>query len=278
MRHGSILGVGLGLVVVLPSLTASQSAGELERTLSDTVRALAVLTGLEPGLAARPPEQTVELARSATEPAFGDEAQRDEQLQRLRKDVGRLQMLSDELARVAEHDPAQVPSPSSPSSTGGIGHAGLAITTGLDDRLRAQLSSEPLLTLPRDPQAAGTEHRTAKAAHADVLRQGQALLRAGKAKEALAVLRDAEDDVRANYWMARALEQLDRADEALDLYRAVAAAPTAGYLAQRAKNDAEFVEWKRGFAARLGVKSAQEASSKAPAAVAPAATTKEGGR
>src|SRR5688572_21687017 len=189
MRHGTIAGVGLGLLVVLPTLTASQSRNDLERTLADTVRALAVLTGLEPGLAARPPEQTVELARGATEPAFGDEAQRDEQLQRLRKDVGRLQMVADELARVSTTDA------SGALTASAAGDAALPITTGLDDRQRAQLSSELPATIARPLPATAGEPRTAKTARADALRQGQALLRAGKPKDALAVLRDVEDDV-----------------------------------------------------------------------------------
>lgn len=269
MRFSSALSIGLGLVIVLPAVSAPQRTSEIEHALSETVRALAVLTGLEKDLRSRPPEQTVELVRSATEPAFGDDRSRDEQLQYLRKDVGRLQMAYDELARGTD-------APVDPSVSANREELdalpSVTITTGLDDRMRAQLSNGSEATfVRRDTTARGGTAMPSSApsdSAADALRQGQALLRAGKAKEALIVLRGVETDVRAKYWMARALEKLGRVEEAIDLYQAVAKDESAGYLIQRARNDAEFLEWKRTFAKKLAESAAEAA--KTPAADKPA--------
>lgn len=252
MRFSSAISLGLGLVIVVPAVSSPQTAGELRHALSETVRALTVLTGLEKDAPSRTAEQTVELARSATEPAFGDERSRDEQLQYLRKDVGRLQMAHDELA-IARNLPTADSAQSSSATDTAI--PSVTITTGLDERMRSRLSNSSAIPFARSDAGthAGSALRStaARDSAANALRQGQALLRAGKPKEALIVLRSVESDVRATYWTARALEKLGRTDEALDLYRAVAKDETAGYLVERARNDAEFLEWKRTFAKKL---------------------------
>ncbi|MBK7878560.1 MAG: hypothetical protein IPJ77_23125 [Planctomycetes bacterium] len=266
MRFSSAIAMGLGLIVVLPALSGAQQQQDLEHALSQTVRALAVLSGIEKDLPARPADQAVELARSATEPAIGDERSRDEELQLLRKDVGRLQMTWDELARGTSDGSAAAtptPAPGEPTALPSV-----TITTGMSETLRAQLSGETLVPFARrNPTSPlqGTPAAPVRDAAADALRQGQALLRANKPKDALIVLRAVESDVRAKYWMARALEKLERYEEALDLYRAVAQAPDAGYLAARATNDADFLEWKRDFAKKLDKGSPADASSPKPA-------------
>lgn len=274
MRYTPAIGIGLGLVVVLPALGGPQQQQDLEHALSETVRALAVLTGIEKDLHTRPAEQAVELARSATEPAFGDDRSRDEQMQMLRKDVGRLQMTMDELSGSTTTGDTSSTGATTPTD-GTTPLPSVTITTGMDDRLRAQLSGEPITTFTRRDggsrgSAVPTPARAKADAAADALRQGQALLRANKPKDALIVLRAVESDVRAKYWMARSLEKLERIEEALDLYRAVSAAPDAGYLAQRATNDADFLEWKRDFAKKLesgsGTRPAGATAPKAPAA------------
>lgn len=281
MRHSSSLGVGLGLLVVLPALGSSQGAGgadggmdgSLARALDQTVRALAVLTGLEKDVATRPPTEAIETARSVTERPLADEQQRDETLMRLRKDVGRLQMTYDDLALLARTPAVETqhaPTPVQPQRESGV-------STGIDDALRAQLSSEPLLPRVRaETSAATTADAPAKTpatpdAVADELRRGQALYRAGQYKEALTVLRALSADVRARYWSARTLERLERFEEALELYQQVAADKTSGYLAERAKGDAEFLAWKQGFEKKLdpqpaaNTRKATDANAKKPA-------------
>lgn len=281
MRHSASLGVGLGLLVVLPALGSNQSAGgtdggldgSLAKALDQTVRALAVLTGLEKDIAQRPPAEAVELARSVTERPFGDEQQRDETLMRLRKDVGRLQMSYDDLDALT-HAPS-----SEPMSSFAVAQPvqDTSVSTGMNDELRAQLSSEPLLAPLRATNtntAAGdapAHTQTTADAVADELRRGQALYRAGHYKEALTVLRALSADVRARYWSARTLERLERFEEALELYQQVAADKSSGYLAERAKGDAEFLAWKQGFEKKLdpqpaaGARKAAGTTAKKPA-------------
>jgi tetratricopeptide (TPR) repeat protein len=284
MRHSSSLGVGLGLLVMLPALGSSQNAGgtdggldnSLAKALDQTVRALAVLTGLEKEIPQRPAVEAVEIARSVTERPYGDEQQRDETLTRLRKDVGRLQMTYDDLEARA-HAPSSEPAPTFATFTPARPVQDAGVSTGMNDELRAQLSSEPLLTPIRATNtnlAAGetpANTPTTPDAIADELRRGQALYRAGHYKEALTVLRTLSADVRARYWSARTLERLERFEEALELYQQVAADKTSGYLAERAKGDAEFLAWKQGFEKKLdpqpaaGTRKAAGATSKKPA-------------
>src|SRR5690349_10957712 len=109
MRYGASIGTGMGLVLVLASLAGPQDPASLQRSLDETVRALAVLTGLEKDLGTKDavaPERAIEIAKTSSEPAFGDERARDEALQALRRDVGRLQMTHDELLHDASTSPA----------------------------------------------------------------------------------------------------------------------------------------------------------------------------
>jgi len=293
MRHSSSLGVGLGLLVVLPALASNQGAGgadggldgSIAKALDQTVRALAVLTGLEKDVATRPAAEAVETVFSVTEPPIADEPQRDETLMRLRKDVGRLQMTYDDLEQLA-HAPAAEPQPLAANPIGAGTKHDAGVSTGMDDALRAQLSSEPLVArMPASTTPATTSDAPAKTpstpdAVADELRRGQALYRAGQYKDALTVLRALSADVRARYWSARTLERLERFEEALELYQQVAADKTAGYLAERAKGDAEFLAWKQGFEKKLdpqpatNARKATDANAKKPepkpAATAPA--------
>lgn len=270
MRHGAAIGTGMGIVLVLASLAGPQDPSSLQKTLDETVRAIAVLSGLEKDIATKDavaPERAVEIARTASEPAFGDERARDDALQTLRKDVAGLQMEHDELLRAASVAPTS-------TDVARASEAGapilLPITTGLDDRQRAELSFEPRATFVPLSSTAGTTTNVPRDDAADALRQGQAFFRAAKYGEALIALRRIEGDVRAKYWIARTLEKLARNEEAVELYRAVEADANAGYLATRAKNDREFLEWKRAFAKKLEAESAAKTPAKPADAAKPA--------
>lgn len=278
MRHGSTIGIGLGLLTVLPALQSPQNSGELKRALAETSRALEVLGGLQPGVSKLPPEHAVELVRSATEMPQGllaDERARDERLQELRQTVSRLQMAADELARRARAGEGDA-STTAASALANVPAEALtqgtvAVTTGMDDRLRASMTTPATTPIRAAPAASTTSMSSLTLGAAsipdDVVRQGQALYRAGKYQDVLLVLRGIETDPRAKYWSARALERLERADEALALYREVAQDKHAGYLGERAKSDVEFLEWKRDFASKVGAKpAAKEGAKTAPAA------------
>lgn len=276
MRHGSTIGVGLGLLVVLPGLAAPQGADELKRALGETVRALEVLGGLEQSLPKLPADHAMEIVRSATEAPQGnllDERARDERLQELRKSVSRLQMAHDELARVA--NPASNDT-SAPVSTQALAEGTVNVTTGIDESLRSRLTQTPSTPPLRSANAGALPSASSKpfgtevpGTSDDLVRQGQALYRAEKYQDVLVVLRGIEGDPRAKYWSARALERLGRFDDAIALYKLVAADPKADYLAARAKSDVEFLEWKRDFSAKVEARNA--AASMTPAAKSDAA-------
>lgn len=273
MRHGSTIGVGLGLLVVVPGLAAPQGADELKRALGETVRALEVLGGLETSLPKLPADHAMEIVRSATEAPPGnllDERARDERLQELRKSVSRLQMAHDELARVASPSAGDT---NVPVSTQALAEGTVNVTTGLDESLRSRLTqapSTPPMRSSRSMSAGTTPSASSKPFSTDVpgtpddlVRQGQALYRAEKYQDVLALLRGIEGDPRAKYWSARALERLGRFDDAIALYKLVAADPKADYLAPRAKSDVEFLEWKRDFSAKVEARNAAAAMTPA---------------
>jgi len=275
MRHASAMGIGLGLFITLPALGGVQDAATLQSALDETVRALAVLTGIEQDFAAGKRELAVPVALASSEAPLADARTRDEQQERLRKEVGRLQAAHDELANRSSGSAGAALAPEAVAQRNSASDVAVitAISTGMTDELRAQFSSEPLLPSVASTgtgttagsgkptgsaPAAGTTERIA-----DELRRGQALYRSGKYKEALIALRAIEHDVRARYWLARTLEKLERLDEALALYQAVAADANAGYLAERARNDAEFLEWRRTFQAKLAKEEASKRAAQA---------------
>lgn len=253
-------------ILVVPAVTLQgKETRSLEEALRETSRALEILSGIQKS---EKPSATgaLELVKQATEPPITDPLRRDALLVTLREDVGRLQMLYDEALRTRGPRTSAEPVPvfDTPASRGVAAPMAFSITTGLDDEARRNMfgaSTTPIATSLN--RGAGLAKRPANDAtsaeapgfSADPLRQAQACYRAGRYAESLALLKTIAGDVRATYWSAKALERLDRAPEAIDLYKKVAAAGDAGYLAQRAKDDFEYLEWKRDFAGKLASKS-----------------------
>jgi hypothetical protein len=237
------INVALASLLAVPALTVGgDGARSLERSLSETISALEYLAGLS-----KPPSSG-ELAR-VTEAPLADAPARDALLVALREDVNRLQTINDRLESGAHVElPARGPLP-----------AALPLTTGLDQATRDQLAVAvpPPASGIRSPVAREDRERAARAIalegaefSADPLRQGQACYRAGRYEECLALLAKEPGDPRATYWSARAHEALGNHAAALEGYRAVAAAPDAGWLARRATSDLEFLTWKRERALR----------------------------
>jgi hypothetical protein len=67
----------------------------------------------------------------------------------------------------------------------------------------------------------------------------------------LRILSNVKDDPRALYWKGRAAERMERFDEAASAYKECIAHPKAADLAERAKTDLEFLQWRRTFDARI---------------------------
>jgi len=252
MRFGSFVQVAIGAVLVLPALTLEQGGGgPLEETLRRTLRALEDLGGLEQRLAAHDVSAVADVKRW-TEPApAGSEArqQADRQLEELRGQVAALEARAE-----PEVTPAggAVSSGAPPSRNPSLAPA----TTGLDEAalrsLRSIVPQSAESTPKPEPQPAPVQREPLEPEGylADALRLGRALYLQGRYEQSLAVLEPAELGPTGLYWKARCLERLGRFDEALASYRSLSTDAAGTFEAERAKEDAEFLEWRMAFERR----------------------------
>ncbi|HVS10196.1 MAG TPA: hypothetical protein VMS76_10020 [Planctomycetota bacterium] len=265
MKFGSFVQVAIGAVLVLPAVTLEQGGGgSLEETLRRTLRALEDLGGLEQRLAAHDASAVAEVKRF-TEPAPADSAARqaaDRQLEELRGEVAALE------ARVETADARGSGAGAAPPDM--PGDTSLApVTTGLDEAARRALRSivpqstaTTATTAKPEPEPAPVQREALEPEGylADALRLGRALYLQGRYEESLAVLEPTELGPTALYWRARGLERLGRFDEALACYRSLSADAAGSFEAERAKEDAEFLEWRIAFERRTAAKRGTEAN------------------
>jgi tetratricopeptide (TPR) repeat protein len=214
-------------LLAVPALTLAPQAQDLKGSLEETVRALEALAGLAPRVAAGEP-QALAAAKDATEPADLPPPQADERLAALREEVSRLQSIHDGAARGA----------ASPFA---------AVTTGLTEvqlrQLGPRLGARLAEAKPQPALELGFR--------VDPLRQGMNAFRAGRYEECIKALAEVKDDPRASYWRGRAYERLGKVDEAIAAYEECLRHPAAGEYKQRAKEDLEFLRWRRDFGVRL---------------------------
>ena len=256
LRFQTAIASVLGPLLVLPAFLGQGHIATLQDALSGTRRAVEVLKGLEQRLQTEP-AAALGLILSATEPASGDEAQRDQRMESLRNEVSLLQMELDALqspllaadgavqSALGVHLP---PAAGQPAPQSGI-------TTGFDDALRSLFSEEPDARSTRrenadtranpSAQPAPAEHSNS-AYSADPLRHGITCYRAGRYAEAYELLAPIGDST-ALYWQARTLERLERIDEAIQVMERAIAQGGAGFEQRRAETDLEFLRWKKDF-------------------------------
>jgi len=292
LGSNTVVNAAVAGVLLLPALSLTGGrATNLERSLEETLVALQSLAGLREELPARlqgSPDSrrgTVGAVLGSTEGPITDARVRDTMLATLRDDVGRLQT---DLDRLRQKRRATAGGPTPPEAAVALlptsldrPHADDAVaepvvvvpTVGLDGSARARLSD-----VGRPAGASRTPRPTTVAARstaeggpsrvpqrieergfsADRVRQGHALYRAERFEEALAELELAGDAIEPAYWRARCLERLGRVDEALAAYEALIAREDAGAFAERAKNDLEFLTWKREFGRRIDRRGAEK--------------------
>ena len=244
MRMHAALSAGLAALFVLPRFASQgDDPAVLQASLTRTARALEVLSGIEARVRARDTAVIGDVL-SATEPAGTDPAAANEALETLRREVSLLQMELDSLESAPVPDPAAAkPEPGS-----------LSITTGLDETTRRALSL-PLGAEESSADAPAAEPPAPVSLEgpgysADPLRHALTCLRTGRPERALELLAGRED-LESLYWRSRALADLERADEAIELLSRIIAADGDDYAARRASTDLEFLRWKQGFRARL---------------------------
>jgi hypothetical protein len=248
MRMHAALSAGLAALFVLPRFAGTgDDPAVLQASLTRTVRALEVLAGIEARVRVQDAAVVGDVL-SATEPAGTDPAAANEALETLRREVSLLQMELDSL------ESAPVPSADSAAAEPGAGS--LSITTGLDETTRRALS------LPLGAEQSASEAAPANEPppapvslegpgySADPLRHALTCLRTGRPERALELLAGRED-LESLYWRSRALADLERIDEAIELLSRIIAAAGDDYAARRASTDLEFLRWKQGFRARL---------------------------
>jgi len=249
-------------VLVTPLLLPQGQLPMLQDALGSTERALEVLHGLEQRLQTEP-AAALGLILAATEEPMGDESERDRRLEALRNEVGVLQMELDAARSPMLAADGAVQSALGTTETWGEPRPEIAphVTTGMDDALRALLvRPSERESLPFLPSGAGrtpvqrTQHAPPAGGEvgysADPLRHGITCYRAGRYDDALKLLAGL-DDATALYWRARALERLERLDEAIRAMEDAIAKGGEGLEQRRAQNDLEFLRWKRDFVKQL---------------------------
>lgn len=186
----------------------------LTSTLDGTERALATLRDYEERLA-RAPDEVVPLLLRVTEAPRGTPEEQAARLAALRAEVEALLAELDELQASLAARARAADEPGAP----------------------AHVAARPA---PRVPATSS----------ADPLRQGIACYRAGRFEEACRILAPL-DEARACYWRARALERLERFDEAIQAMERAVALDGEGFERRRAATDLELLRWKRDYANEL---------------------------
>lgn len=236
----------LGMFAVPPALQGNGSFG-LEKALDETVAALDQLTQTQTRIASGDYTGVDELLAS-TEAPVAQTQEASAIKNKLRDEVSRLQMALDTLESDYVLPPVTVES---------VGASQPKRTTGLTDEQRGEIGGI-LVPVPGGKQTSeiltdeGTASFERAGFTAHYARHGRAYYRAGRYEEGIALLRHApEDDPEAMYWRGRCLERLTKLNEAVAAYTKVIDNPKAGSLADRAKDDRGFVEWKIAFSSKV---------------------------
>jgi len=255
MRYQTALSGALATLLVVPAVTLGEGQlSSLEDTLSGTLRSLRVMAGIQVQVE-NGDEGAARSLLKVTETPILDPKSRDDRVVTLRDEVNLLRTELDALENQAVASPGlQATSSAAP----GLGRVG----TGLDDddRIALENISRPGGNLsglttgfttqgtPPPPGAVSPEH---DGYSADALRHARACFRAGRHREALAVLGNSGGAPEILYWRARCLEELDRLTESASLLEQVVASDATGSLGRRARTDLDFVRWKIEFYASL---------------------------
>ena len=259
-RSGLFLPAALAALFVVPSVAWQDRPANLQEALQRTLLTLESLAGLGERIGAGEREAVTQLL-VATEPALAAGDQPGLLLTELRGEVAALEIELDTLhALTATGEPGAATNVLDPGRV-------VPATTGLDDRTRALLGSltpqvgaqaepvgpgrpgaEPGTTTSRAPDARRSFEEPGYTA--DPLRLARAYYRTGRWEEALALLDGRGDTPEEVYWRARCLDKLGRFDEATSAYQSVVDDPRAGEQAQRAREDLEFLRWRRSFEQR----------------------------
>lgn len=244
LRFHTALTSLLAAVLVPAVFLGDGEIGSLEQALGETERALqvlgSVLKNAEGGDAS-----AVGAVRRATESPILDPERRDARLVDLRNQVNLLQAELDGLRAPALGTVAPPP----PAEAAALP----PITSGLSphvlEGLVARPTLEPAPATGAPASAAPPAATGAPLYSADPVGHARACYLAGHFQKCLELTQQRADDPEALFWKARALERLGRLDEAVATMREAATRGEGTPLAQRARTEIEFLEWRRSFLA-----------------------------
>ena len=127
-------------------------------------------------------------------------------------------------------------------------------TTGLDATMREAIAGD---VAPLDFVSDSSRRRGGEAVPleeqgyvADPIHLGKLLVRAGRPAEAVEILKKHQTGPGARYWLARALQGLDREAEAIALFRLITDDEAAGIYSRHAAQDLKFLEFKKALEAK----------------------------
>jgi hypothetical protein len=268
------------MLLVVPALTFGTDAGSgLRSALSDTIRALEALTGLSDDVT-EGTEGSIDRVRAMTEAPILDDQARDQYLVQLRQEVGQLRMQDELGITVASPSPliasevttqTDVGTPAVAPTTQPLPFntsATASVTTGLDDRLRLSLTSEP--GTATDVGGRVAEAMEGEGFSADPMLEAQANYRAARYDHALALLGSATPGVETSWWRGRCLEKLGRLPEALTIYESIVQIEldesasdedrsAHARVLPRAERDVEFLRWAVAFRTPLATQNGKKA-------------------
>ena len=250
MRFQTTIASLLAAALVPATFVGQESIDSLEKALSQTVRALEVLGGVQESVESNDPA-TIGYIRAVTEDPILDDRLRDERLVDLRNQVNLLRTELDILEAPAfvieAQDPALANAPEGgdnlPAITKGLSSEALSNlvepkTQGADTNTEADASVAGDL-LPRGGDTSGYS--------ADPVAHARACYYARRYEQCISLVAELTEESEAFFWKARALEKLDRLNEA------VVAMKTSVKLAgdtpegRRAQAELEFMEWRLSF-------------------------------
>lgn len=218
MKFGFALNAVAGAALVATGVGFSQGdAHSLQASLGHVMSELETLAGLRERIDRGDRDAIADVLKGSITPS-ADGAAEDARLDALRVEVARLEKQRDDLPPLAAR----------PAASAKVKPAKLAKEAASDGSLTSF-------------EAAGFS--------ADVVKQGEVLFRADRFAECVKVLERAPADPRARYWTARALEHMDKTDEAIAIYTEIAAMKVPGWAGERATADLEFLQWKKSVAA-----------------------------
>jgi tetratricopeptide (TPR) repeat protein len=250
-RSGFLVPAALAALFVVPTVAWQDGAPpSLEESLRRTMAALEALAGLNQRIEQGEIEAVPQLLQ-ATEPALGADEESGPLLTQLRGEVAALEIELDALHGDAAVERRAVEGNAVPA------------TTGLDDASRALIAATTLEPASKTANEAGDVAKQVSAAKAqreaskrsfeepgytaDALKLARAYYRQGNYDRAFALLEHRAAVPAEAYWRARCLEKLGRLDEAIAAYEVLSADPQGGTDAQRAREDLEFLRWRKQF-------------------------------